>query len=83
MHKLLYIIHVLLSQHDAVELEKLSNQWLRVCQQALQDLQQKLQHQVTEDSNHEYNMRKLLQHLNIEPDLVGYSADEDAFQSLL
>jgi hypothetical protein len=62
-------------------LVKLSNQWLHVCQSALQDLQQKLQQQVTEDSSSEYSMEKLLQHLNIEPDLVGYSADDDAFQS--
>ena len=51
-----------------------------MCQSALQDLQQKLQQQVTEDSSSEYSMEKLLQHLNIEPDLVGYSADDDAFQ---
>ena len=54
-------------------------EWLGVCQQALQDLEQKLREHNSDTSN--FSMLKLLTHLSIEPELVGYSVEEETFLS--
>ena len=65
-------------QHDKVELDKVINQWLGVCQEALQDLLNKLRQQQSSDPA-DITMINLLQHMSIEPDLVGYSVEDDSF----
>lgn len=65
-------------QHDKVELDKVINQWLGVCQEALQDLLDKLRQQQSSDPA-DITMINLLQHMSIEPELVGYSVEDDSF----
>lgn len=66
-------------QHDPNELEKLIKEWLAVCQQSLQDLEQKLKEQNSDSAN--VGIVELLKHLNIEPELVGYSVEDETFTS--
>lgn len=64
-------------KHDTVELQDLIKQWLSVCQQALQDLEQKLKEQSPNPS--EASMKNILTSLGIEPDTVGYSIEDESF----
>jgi len=64
-------------QHDTAELDKLIQQWLQTSQKALQDLQEKLKENSADPKD--ISMESLLKHMNIEPELVGYSVDDEIF----
>ena len=64
-------------QHNTTELENLIKEWLGVCQQTLQDLEQKLKDQSSDSAD--IGIPKILEHLNIEPELVGYSIEDEMF----
>jgi hypothetical protein len=55
----------------------LIKEWLGVCQQTLQDLEQKLKDQSSDSAD--FSIAKILAHLNIEPELVGYSIEDEMF----
>lgn len=55
------------------------NQWLSVCQEALQDLEQHLKQQTSDPKA--VKIEHLLKHMNIEPELVGYSVEDESFTS--
>ena len=48
-----------------------------MCQQTLQDLEQKLKDQSSDSAD--IGIPKILEHLNIEPELVGYSIEDEMF----
>ncbi|KAI9554080.1 hypothetical protein GHT06_019352 [Daphnia sinensis] len=64
-------------KHSTNQLESLIKEWTGICQQALQDLQQKLADQGSDSAA--IGILELLRHLNIEPELVGYSIEDEAF----
>lgn len=64
-------------QHSTDQLESLIKEWTGICQQALQDLQQKLADQGSDSAA--IGIPELLRHLNIEPELVGYCIEDEAF----
>nr|CAH0107230.1 unnamed protein product [Daphnia galeata] len=65
------------AKHNTTELENLIKEWLGVCQQTLQDLEQKLKDQSSDSAD--IGIPKILEHLNIEPELVGYSIEDEMF----
>merc|ERR1712071_708409 len=68
------------TKHDTAELDKLIQQWLQTSQKALQDLQEKLKENSADPKD--ISMESLLKHMNIEPELVGYSVDDEIFTPL-
>ncbi|KZS21053.1 putative Swi5-dependent recombination DNA repair protein 1 [Daphnia magna] len=64
-------------KHSTDQLESLIKEWTGICQQALQDLQQKLADQGSDSAA--IGIPELLRHLNIEPELVGYCIEDEAF----
>jgi hypothetical protein len=57
----------------------LIKEWLGVCQQTLQDLELKFKEQSSDSSD--IGIAKILEHLNIEPELVGYSVEDEMFSN--
>ena len=76
---LLWHFSSLFGQHDINELAKVTSVWLQGCQKALQDLHASLA--VVNSSGEEITIDKLLEHLNIDTELVKYSKDDDSFHS--
>jgi len=67
------------TKHNSAELDKLINEWLRASQEALDDLLEKLQESSSDPK--EISMPVLLKHMNIEPESVGYSIEDETFIS--
>ena len=61
-------------QHSLPELAELTRCWREAAQQALADLRQRLQ-----ERGQQTDMAQLLRHLGIDPLLVRYDAEEEAF----
>lgn len=73
---MLYLLSLYL-QHNTQELGQLITEWQQVCQVALQDLEE--HYRKLDLEGEQLNMEKLLELLNIDPKLVGYSVEDEAF----
>ena len=60
------------------ELERLTLQWREACQDALQELHEAMQQSSGDDR---VSMEQLLRHLQIDNELVGYSPEDDSFNT--
>lgn len=61
-------------QHNLEEIQKLSNKWLKVCQEAIMSLFNKL----NDNPNH-ITIKELITNLNIDPDLIKFDSDNQEF----
>lgn len=65
------------SRWETQDLGVLTNQWLEVCQTALEDLRAQMKERLNEEQ--ELTLKTLLNHIGINPDLVHLNEEEDCF----
>ncbi|XP_064110319.1 swi5-dependent recombination DNA repair protein 1 homolog [Macrobrachium nipponense] len=75
----LKLVRMYRTKWETQDLDSVTAQWLRVCQEALEDLRSKVKETMNNESGQELTLAVLIKNLGLDPELLKLVEEEDCF----